>query len=109
MTDIAPPTTIAMTSVVVRSEKRSRMMASLCFICLFPCGNPALLERILFHADEVRGVVFGRRMRAAALRVGKLLDARAQHQRRMAIVPFDATRLGVDPVLLIALPRELEL
>src|SRR5215510_2926894 len=89
---MTPTTTVVIASVAIKSEKRSRIMASLCYLFI-PTRQPALLERILFHTDEIRGVVFRRRMRAAALHVSKLLDASAQQQRRMAIVSFDAARL----------------
>jgi hypothetical protein len=67
------------------------MMTSLCFVYFFPCGDlqsptaalivdPSLPERILFHADEISGVVLGRRVWATALGTSELFHARAKHQ-----------------------------
>src|SRR5215471_18390649 len=46
-------------------------------------------------------------MRTASLRKGELFSTRSPHQSRETIVSFDAARLVIKPVLLIALPGEL--
>src|SRR5215831_13754350 len=46
-------------------------------------------------------------MRTASLRKGELFSTRSPHQSRETIVSFDTARLGIKPVLLIALPGEL--
>src|SRR5215470_5302803 len=66
-----------------------------------------LLQRIVFNAHEVGGVVLGRGVWATSLGIGQLFHARSPQQPRMAIITFDAARLVVEPVVLVALPREL--
>src|SRR5262245_62925150 len=68
-------------------------------------GN--LPQRIVFDTHEIRGIVFCCRMRAATLLVRYLFGARSAHQARMTVISFDAARLGVEPVRLLALPGEL--
>src|SRR5438874_13481353 len=60
-----------------------------------------LLERIVFNAYEVRGVVFRCRMRASPFRKGRLFTARTEQQPRMAIVSFVAAGFIVKPVGLV--------
>src|SRR5262249_26326283 len=56
----------------------------------------ALLQRILFDADEVGGVILGGRVGPPPLGKRRLLHARSQHQRREAVVPLEAARLVED-------------
>src|ERR1041385_67828 len=119
----AAPTASAMTDIGIDNEKRSRMMASLhlvFFVYSFlygdlrspivklPCRT-SLLERILFHTDEISGVVLGGRVRAAALSIGELFHAGAKHQLRVTIIAFNAAGLVVDAILLLVLPGVFEL
>ena len=66
-----------------------------------------LPKGIVFDTHEIRGIVFCCRMRAATLLVCDFFGARPPHQARMAIISFDTTRLGVEPVRFLALPGEL--
>src|SRR5262249_34666424 len=71
------------------------------------CLRLTLLQRIIFNAHKIRGVVFCRRVRTSTLREGEFLRARSAHQPREAIVSFEAARFVVKSVLLVALPGEL--
>ena len=64
-----------------------------------------LLEQIV--SDKARGVVFCRRVRTSSLRKGEVFYARRPHHRREAHVSFDAARLVINPILLVALFCEL--
>src|SRR5580700_5447733 len=65
-------------------------------------------QRIFFgKAHKSRGGVLGCRIRASPLRKGEVFYAGSTQQSREAIVSFDAARLVVDPILLVALPGEL--
>src|SRR5713226_7011925 len=90
----------AIASVIIDPENRRRMMVPFYF-------HFALLQRILFNADKIRGVVFCCRVRTSALRKGEVFHARSQQQRREGIVSFDATRLVIRFVFLVALFGEL--
>src|SRR4029453_851476 len=72
---------------------------------LLPCS--LLLERIVFNAHEIGCVVLGGRVWAAPFRVGGLLHARSANKPWMAVVSFDAARLVIEPVVLVALLCEL--
>src|SRR6202011_1112642 len=72
-----------------------------------PYFHPALLQRILFDADKICRVVFCCRVRTSSLRKGEVFHARSQQQRREGIVSFDATRLVIRFVFLVALFGEL--
>src|SRR2546430_12146650 len=106
----APTEAAAMATVSMEIAKRSRMRV---LPDLFGAlrhrllVRSLLLQRIVFNAHEVRGVVLGRRVWAAPLDIGQLFHARSPKQARMAIVAFDAARLVVEPVVLVALPREI--
>src|SRR5260370_28498 len=73
----------AMTMVIFERGNRSRMMSSVLLL-------PALLQRIVFDAHEIRGVVFCCRVRTLPFNKGVIFNARRLHQRRQCIVPFDA-------------------
>src|SRR6266545_2913453 len=106
----APTEAAAMATVSMEIAKRSRMRVLPDFFGALRhrlLVRSVLLQRIVFNAHEVRGVVLGRRVRAAPLRIGQLFHACSPYQPRMAIVAFDAARLVVEPVVLVALPREL--
>jgi hypothetical protein len=65
-----------------------------------------LLQRIVFDTHEIRGIVLCCRMRTAPLLIRDFFGARSAHQARMALISFDTTRLGVEPVRFLALPGE---
>src|SRR5215471_5637194 len=96
----APTAAAAIATIIVERRNRPRMMVSFCL-------QLKLLQRIIFNAHKIRGVVFCRRVRTSTLRKGEFLRARSSHQPREAIVSFKATRLVVKSVLLVALPGEL--
>jgi len=52
-----------------------------------------LLQRIVFDTDEIRGIIFCCRMRAATLLIRDFFGARPAHQAWMAVISFDTTRL----------------
>src|ERR1700674_3174019 len=90
----------AMATVMIEPENnRSRMMVSFYL-------ELTLLQRIFFDTDKIRGAIFCRRVGASTLRKGDLFHARSPHQPRETIVSFDAARLVIKSVLLIALPGE---
>src|SRR5215813_8795022 len=66
-----------------------------------------LPQWIVFDTHEIRGVVLCCRMRAATLLICDFFGPRSAHQARMAVISFDAARLGVEPVRFLALPGEL--
>src|SRR5215475_11647335 len=74
-------------------------------------GTSALTSQlpqwIVFDTHEIRSIVFCCRMRAATLLIRDFFGARSAHQARMAVISFDAARLGVEPVRFLALPGEL--
>src|SRR6267378_3742792 len=90
----------AIATVIIELENRSRTMVS--FYCFL-----ASLQRILFNAHEIRGVVFCGRVRPSSLRKSEVFHARSQQQRRERIVSFDAARLVIRFVFLVALFGEL--
>src|SRR5437016_4425007 len=90
----------AMATDIIEPEKWRRMMVSSCL-------RLTLLQRIVFNAHEIGGVVFCRRVRTSPFRIGELLGAPSPQQPRKAIVPFDAARLVIGSVFLVALPGEL--
>src|ERR1700681_2767139 len=90
----------AMATVIIEPETRSSMMVSFCL-------RLTLLQRIFFDAHKIRRAVLCRRVGAATLRKGELFHARSPHQPRQAIVSFDAARLVIKSVVLVALPGEL--
>src|SRR6266853_6521842 len=90
----------AIASVIIDPENRWRMMVPFYF-------HFVLLQRILFYADKICRVVFCCRVRASALCKGEVFHARSQQQRREGIVSFDATRLVIRFVFLVALFGEL--
>src|SRR5882672_5576383 len=97
---VAPTAAAAMVTVIIERKYRWRMMVSFCL-------QSTLLQRIIFDAHKVRGVVFCRRVRTSTLRKGEFFHARSPHQPREAIVSFDAARLVVKSVLRVALFGEL--
>src|SRR5580704_5406567 len=64
-----------------------------------------LLQRVRrdVGVDQGAGVVLARGVVAASLCKGEVLEAPAVQQAREALVAFNAARLGVEPVLLVAL------
>src|SRR5262249_1341164 len=98
-TDIQTAPSVIAASVVTEIErrKRSRMSAS---------PRPQSLPKRIVVAKARRVVVS---QRIGTLSVGELLvlEARRFHHRRKADIPFVAARLVVNPILLIALFREL--
>src|SRR2546423_14546852 len=99
MDTTTPIAAVAMASVIIELKMRSRMMVTLSFAML--------LERILFDADKIGGVVFCGRVGAFSLCKGEVFHARRVHQACETIISFDAARLVINPVLLIILPGEL--
>jgi hypothetical protein len=63
-----------------------------------------LPQWIIFDTHEIRGIVFGCRMRPATLLICDFFGARSAHQAGMTVISFDAARLGVEPVRFLALP-----
>src|SRR6266851_5426807 len=96
----APTATAAMVTVIIERRYRWRMMVSFCL-------QSTLLQRIIFDAHKVRGVVFCRRVRTSPLRKGELFHTRPPHQPREAVVSFDAAGLVIKSVLRVALFGEL--
>src|SRR5713101_4491058 len=96
----APTAAAAKATGTIELEKRSRMVVS-----FLHCG--VLLQRIPFNAHKIRGGVFCGRIRTSALRKGELFHPRSTHLPRKTIVSFDAARLVVDSVFLVALLGEL--
>src|SRR6267154_1687714 len=90
----------AIATVIIELENRSRTMVS--FYSFL-----ALLQRILFNAHKICGVVFCCWVRTSSLRKGEVFHARSQQQRRERIVSFDAARFVIRFVLLVALFGEL--
>src|SRR5467141_3493988 len=90
----------AIATVIIDIENRSPTMVS--FYSFL-----ASLQRLLFNAHKIRGVVFCCRVRTSSLRKGEVFHARSQQQRRERIVSFDAARLVIRFVLLVALFGEL--
>src|SRR5207245_178482 len=70
-------------------------------------GAGALLQRILLNGQHTTYVVHGSRIVTSSLRKGALFHAPSMQQSRQAIVPFDAARLVINSVLIVALPGEL--
>src|SRR5262245_9477233 len=68
----------------------------------------SLLQRVLQNLGicKIRRVVRGRWIGTASLRKGGVFHAPSMQQPRETIVAFDAARLGIDTVLLVALLRE---
>src|ERR1700693_147237 len=95
----APIAATAMATVIVEPWKRSRMTVSFCL-------QLTLLQRISFKFNSLHGVP-GCRIGASTLRKGKLFHAPSMQQPRQAIVSFDAARLGINSIFLVALPGEL--
>src|SRR5262249_32458268 len=110
---IAPTVAAATATVSMEIPKRSRMRVlpvffwRICFASALLLAFSLLLQRIVFNAHEIRGVVLGRRVWATSLRIGQLFHTCTPQQPRMAIVSFDAARLVVEPVVLLALSREI--
>src|SRR6266849_1949633 len=75
-----------------------------------PCPGqvtPTLPQRILLkHKTAVR-IVSGCRIRTSSFCKGELLQPPSMQQPREAIVSFDAARLGIKSVVLVALLGEL--
>src|ERR1700678_2722715 len=70
-------------------------------------GAGALLQRILLNGQHATDVVLGSRIGTSSLRKGALFHTPSMQQPRQAIVSFDAARLVINSVLLVALPGEL--
>src|SRR6266852_7850483 len=66
-----------------------------------------LLQRILLNGQHATHVVRGSRIGTSSLCEGAVFHAPSAQQPRQAIVPFDAARLVIHSVLLVALPGEL--
>src|SRR3954462_11596982 len=69
----APTAATPRATVIIVPERRTGMRVS--------CALRLLLQRILFDADEIGGVVLGGRVWPAALREGEFFDSRRQHHR----------------------------
>src|SRR6266702_7425736 len=89
----------AMTTVIIEPENRSRMMVSLCL-------RLPSLQRIWIAVRDFYAVP-ACRIRTSSLRKGELFEASSMQQPREAIVSFDAARLIINSVRLVALPGEL--
>src|SRR5215471_2529197 len=68
---------------------------------------PTLPQRVFLKYKTTVRVVSGCRIRTASLRKGELLHPPSMQQPREAKVSFDAARLVIKSVLLVALPGEL--
>src|ERR1700674_690378 len=97
---IALTAAVAIATVIIEPENQWRMKVPYYFYL-------ALLQWILFNADKICGVVFCCRVRTASLQKGEVFRARSQQQRRKGIVSFNATRLVIRFVFLVALFGEL--
>src|SRR5580658_7878812 len=88
----------AIAIVIVESRNMSRMIASL-------LSRVLLLQRILVNrsALQIPYAVPGCRIRTSSLGEGALFHAPSTQQPRQAIVSFDAARLVINPVRLVAL------
>src|SRR6266446_1535620 len=89
----------AMATHIIEPENRSRMMVSLCL-------QLPSLQRIWIAVRDFYAVL-GCRIRTSSLRKRELFEASSMQQPREAIVSFDAARLVINSVLLVALPDEL--
>src|SRR5580700_323534 len=83
-------------------------------MALRPKGRVSLLQselsqRVLIQDEAARAAdaVPRRRIGASSLREREVFGTPPVQQARQAIVSFEAARLGVNPVLRFALPREL--
>src|SRR5216683_1334660 len=96
----------AMAAVVIEPENLPRTMVSFCFFAL---RRLTVVEQRIFFgkAYESCGAVLGLRIRTSSLRKGEVFHARSTQQPREAIVSFDAARLVINSVPLIALLGEL--
>src|SRR5690348_284486 len=97
----APRAAAPIATVIIERENRPRMISSLLRLL------PALLQRIIFNAHEIRGAVACGRVRTLSLRKGGLGHTLTPHQPRRGVVSFDATGLVVNSVVLFALFSEL--
>src|SRR5882724_9450434 len=88
----------AMATVIIEPENLSRMTVSSWLLFL-------LLQRIRISPSGC--VVLGQRIRPASLGKLAVLLARRLHHGRKAEVSFDAARLVINSVLLVALLGEL--
>src|ERR1700751_4243919 len=86
----APTAAAAMATDRIGRKNRALMILSF--------STSRLLQRIVFDANEIGGAVFGRRMRTATFRIGKLFGARSPQQPRQPVVSLDAARLVIEPV-----------
>src|SRR5579863_2297935 len=68
---------------------------------------PALLQRIVFDAHKICGIVANSWVGTFSLGKGGLCHALSPHQPRGSVVSLDATRLVINSVLIVALPGEL--
>src|SRR6266404_3121452 len=108
----------AMANVFIEPEHLLRTMVSFALRCFAAAGLHAgqvfqarrlavVEQRIFFRkADKGRGAVPGGRIRALTLRKGAVFHARSTQQPRKAIISFDAARLVINSVRLIALLGE---
>src|SRR6266852_6092893 len=71
--------------------------------------NVLLLQRVLENLGlcKIRRVVRGRGIGTASLRKGEVFDAPSMQQPWETIIAFEAARLGINSILLVALPAEL--
>src|SRR5712675_1047451 len=111
-------TAAAMANVFIEPEHLLRTMVSFALRCfaatglhagqVFQARRLAVVEQRIFFrkADKSRGAVLGGRIRALPLRKGAVFCARSTQQPREAIVSFDAARLVINSVRLIALLGE---
>src|SRR5262249_44672223 len=67
----------------------------------------SLLQRILLDGQHTTYVVLGSRIGTSSLHKRPLFRASSMQQPRQAIVSFDAARLVINSILLVALPGEL--
>src|SRR5262249_22204525 len=75
----------------------------------FQARRLAVVKQWIFFGKTHKscGAVFGCRIGASTFRKGEVLNARSAQQPREAIVSFEAARLVIDSVLLVALLGEL--
>src|SRR5882672_5664912 len=109
----------AMANVFAEPENLLRTMVSFALRCFAATDSMrgrflkarrlAVVEQRIFFgkADKGRGTVLGGRVRALPRRKGAVLHARSTQQPREAIVSFDAARLVINSVGLVALLGEL--
>src|SRR5262252_8162615 len=103
----APSAAAAIATVIIEPVRRSNILLTSLALFFFPAlagRRLLLLQRIRLLIS--RRVVLGQRVGSFSLRKGAVFEARRLHHRGKAFVSFDAARLVINLVLLLALPGE---